>query len=71
METKTKPLKSLPLFLPEGSVRAGLTIFITTFTCSMIGQGKAAELPEYWAPMFLGMLAGYGITRTIQSNKKK
>lgn len=54
MERETK---DPPLYLPVGSVRALLAIFVTATTSFMVA--KQLPIPEWWLLAFSGIVAAY------------
>ena len=52
-----------PLWMPRGSVRALLTIGLTSVSAAMVLMGT--EVPEWWQAMTAAAVAGYGITRAF------
>jgi hypothetical protein len=60
-------LKKMPLFLPEGSIRAILTLGITFFTCWVYAQGLGDQLPAYWEFVFVGAISAYFGSRLVKT----
>lgn len=52
-----------PLWLPEGSVRAIVTLGVVGTTLSLLARGQ--QVPELLAGAFVAVLAFYGIVRTL------
>jgi hypothetical protein len=48
-----------PLGLPEGSIRALLTIGVVAFSCLMIYEGRWVEMPESFQMATIGILVAY------------
>jgi len=64
-EEETPP----PLWLPPGSVRAAIALFVVSFTGASLGRGIV--LPEWWVLTFQGIVAMYFGSRFIPEIIKK
>ena len=63
-------MKTPPLWLPEGSIRALLTFGIVAFTCLCYGEGLGGNLPAYWDTVFVGVLGAYFGSRWTATKEK-